>query len=206
MERVSNKRLDNFPAATLFLEDVREIVQSFAATCRSVEVQAGEYKITDPSEFDALAAKFEGEPFPPIYIRGSQPYVTFDLHPVGASAYISEDSVEQRGLVARLQEIVERRKRLRTDNVLAVACGLVFSIGVALVASKDLAIWGIPLVACSWLAFPLALRLRKRILVAHSRHRREVIGFFQRKKDDLALAGISAVIGAAAGYLASKLG
>lgn len=42
MERVSNKFDENFPAATLYLEDVVEIVDTFAKTCATLEISAGE--------------------------------------------------------------------------------------------------------------------------------------------------------------------
>lgn len=110
MERVGNKRIEDFPATTLYLDDLEEIVGILAGACKRLEIKVGDYKITDAGELNLLAQKFSGR-FEHIALQGYNPYVSVDLRTYGVSAYISEDSLEQRGIVARIRDVINKGKK-----------------------------------------------------------------------------------------------
>jgi hypothetical protein len=103
LERNSNKILEDFPPTTLYIDDLAEIIEVFREGCKRVEVAAGEYKIADMSELEALAAKFSGDRFIDVKIQGNDPYVSVEFRPYAVRAYISEDSLEQRGVISKVR-------------------------------------------------------------------------------------------------------
>ncbi len=50
--------IEDFPPATLYLDDLAQIVQVLAESCKKIEVKSGDYKIIDSSELNDLASKF----------------------------------------------------------------------------------------------------------------------------------------------------
>jgi len=104
-------RFEDFPSATLYLDDLSEILGTLAKACRSIEVRAGDYKICDPAELDALASRFPKGQFGHSYLQGHDPYISIDLRTSGVSAYIPKDTLEQRGLVSKIRDIVQRGKK-----------------------------------------------------------------------------------------------
>ena len=117
MERSSNKHDENLPAATLYLDDVVEIVDTFAKTCVNLEITSGEYKITDPSELSALASKFPSGRFDDMRIQGFKPFVSLELRAYGARTYISEDTIEQRVVVTSAREILQRCRKFKPETL-----------------------------------------------------------------------------------------
>lgn len=204
MERVSNKHVDDFPATTLYLEDLNEIVDAFVQACQSVEVTAGEFKISDPSELGALAAKFPDGRFEDIKIQGHKPYVSLELWSFRARAYISEDSLEQRGVMSKVREVLHRNRKMRSDRVFDIAAAISLCLGIWQILSKTYFI-GWPLVLAAFALLPLGGRMRNNTVLVYAKSRAESKSFFQRKKDDVLLALIAAALGAAASYGATKL-
>jgi hypothetical protein len=203
LERVSNKLIDDFPAATLYLDDLTEIVDTFAQACKNIDVSAGEFKIADPSELSALAAKFPNGRFADIKIQGYDPYVSLELWSYRARAYVSEDSLEQRGVVSKIREVLHQHRKMRPDRVIDIAAAFSLCIGIWQVMGKTYLLGG-PLVFAAFALFPLSGRMRSRTVLVYAKKRADVKSFFQRKKDDVLLAVIAAAFGAAASYAATK--
>lgn len=204
MERVSNKSYENYPAATLYLEDVIELIEAFSEACAEVEITSGEYKIKGLSELEALVSKCGDEKFENLKIQGYQPYVSLELRGFGARTYISEDSVQQRGVIAKVGDVLHRRRKIRANLL----------VHVALIAMVALATWNALnrqyfISALAITAFLALLPLSKNVwmngvIVVYAKRRAETRNFFYRKRDDVFLAIISAVFGAVAGYLVAK--
>jgi hypothetical protein len=204
LERVSNKLVDDFPAATLYLDDLAEIVDTFVQACKKIDVTAGEFKIADPSELSALAAKFPDGRFADITIQGYEPYVSLELWSFRARAYVSEDSLEQRGVVSKVREVIHRRRKVRPDRVIDIAAAISLCIGLWQVMSKTYLLGG-PLLFAAFALVPLSSRMRsKNTVLVYAKSRADSKSFFQRKKDDVLLAVIAAAFGAAASYAVAK--
>ena len=203
MERVSNKHVDDFPAATLYLEELNEIVDTFVQACESIEVTAGEFKISDPSELGALAAKFPRGRFEDIKVQGYKPYVSLELLSFRARAYISEDSLEQRGIVSKVREVLHRNRKMRSDRIFDISAAISLCLGAWQILSKTYLLGG-PLVVAAFALLLLGGRMRNNTVLVYAKSRAESKSFFQRKKDDVLLAVIAAALGAAASYAATK--
>lgn len=203
MERVSNKHVEDFPAATLYLDDLTEIVDTFVQACQSIEVTAGEFKISDPSELGALAAKFPDGRFADMKIQGFEPYVSLELWSYRARAYISEDSLEQRGVVSKVREVLHRNRKMRPDRVVDIAVVISLCIGLWQVMSKTYLL-AVPMVLVAFALLPLGVRMRNNTILIYAKNRADAKSFIQRKKDDVLLAVIAAALGAAASYAATK--
>lgn len=204
MERVSNKHIEDFPASTLYLDDLTEIIDTFAQACKEIEVTAGDFKITDTSELKALAAKFTDGRFADVKIQGYDPYVSLELWSFRARAYISEDSLDQRGVVSKIREVLHRQRKMRPDLVVDIASGLLLAIFIwQLIVEAYLLSTPFLLAAVALSTFSVRMRIKNTVIV-YSKNRNEVNSFFQRKKDDVLLAVISAALGAAASYAATK--
>lgn len=203
MERVGNKRIEDFPATTLYLDDLEEIVGILAGACERLEIRVGDYKITDARELSLLAQKFRDR-FEHIALQGYDPYVSVDLRTYGVSAYISEDSLEQRGIVARIGDVINKGKKKNPGwfygaltNVLALA-------GTITALNKEYAL-GLTMVAASFLSIPFAVKYgMKNKVIVHTVKRGQVTSFFERRKDDLGLAAISAILGGVVTYLITR--
>ena len=205
MERVSNKHDEDFPAATLYLDDVVEVVDTFAKTCGSLEIASGEYKITDPSELPALAAKFPSGRFDNLKIQGFKPYVSLELRAYGARTYISEDTLEQRVVVTSAREVLQKCRKFKPESMANLALFSLAALSTWAFIVKSYFIFGsLVLAAFALLSFSLRLRMKYTVVV-YTKNRSEARSFLQRKKDDVLLAVISAAIGAAASYAATKL-
>lgn len=205
MERVSNKHDENLPAATLYLDDVVEIVDTFAKACESLEISSGEYKTADPSELSALAGKFPGGRFDDLKIQGYKPYVSLELRAYGARTYISEDTLEQRVVVTHAREVLQRCRKIKPAILENIAFfSLVALSTAAFIAKLYIAFACLALAWALMLLFGTRLRMKYTVVV-YTKNRSEATTFWQRKKDDILLAAISAAIGAAASYAATKL-
>ena len=204
MEKITSKRFDDFPATTLYIDDFSEIADLISQTCDRLEIKAGEYKITETSELQALAEKFPEGRFSDIYINGYDPYISFDIRSFGISAYVSDDSIETRGLVSIVRDIVARGEKRRPALLITMFSNVSVAAGVWQLLSKEY-VFGIALLILSLVVLPLAVAYdMKNSVIIHSKRRGEVTTFFQRKKDDVVIAIIAAVLGGVVTYALTK--
>lgn len=205
MEKITNKRIEDFPPATLYLDDLSQIVEVLAKACKVIEVKTGDYKITDPSELNALASKFPAGRFDDIYLKCNDPYLSIDLKTYGVSAYISEDTLVQRGIISTIREIVNGGKKTNPEWFYPVLINIPLLVGLSQLISKEY-IMGALLIFLSLATVPMGVRYSmKNKVIVHSQQRSEMKTFFERKKDDIALVAISATLGAVIAYMITKL-
>lgn len=205
MDRIGNRSFEDFPATTLFLDDVRDIIEVFEDTCQRFEVKANEYKITSASELGDLAAKFPGGRLDDIYIQGYDPYVSVDLRSFRVRAYVSDDTPVQMGVVAKVREIVDRGKRWTATPVLYVPGWILSMLGVGLL------VWDRPALGVSAMSFAASatalswLMLKRQSVIVYAIERGTRSGFFKRKRDEVVLALIAAAAGSLITYVTTKL-
>jgi hypothetical protein len=198
---------EDFPSATLYLDDLSEIFGILAEACDKVEVTAGDYEICDPDELDALASKFPQGRFGHIHLQGYDPYIAIDLRTSGVSANISKDTFEQRGLVSKLRDIVQRgKKRNLHPGWLFTGLSHISILGFAWQLFSKEYLMGALLFSLSIASLWISVRYNmKNKVIVHSQRRGSVRTFFERKKDDIALSFIAALFGGAITYLITKL-
>jgi len=202
-----SRRFEDFPSATLYLDDLSEILGTLAKACKSIEVRAGDYKICDPAELHVLASQFPKGRFGHIYLQGNDPYVSIDLRTSGVSAYISKDTLEQRGLVSKIRDIVQRGKKrnLHPGWLFSGLSNIAVIVATWQFISKEY-LMGSLLIILSLASIPISVGYgMKNTVIVHSQSRGSVRTFFERKKDDIALAFIAAFLGGAITYLTTKL-
>ena len=204
MERVSNKHDENLPAATLYLDDVIEIIDTFSKACTRLEISAGEYKIADPTELKALADKFPVGKFEDLKIQGFEPFVSLELRSYGARTYISEDSLEQRVVVTSAREVLQRCRKIKPDNLVNITFFALIALTAWSVTAKSYYLVG-SLALASFTLLTITLNFRMNTIIVYTRTRADSKTFFQRKKDEVLLAVIAAALGAAASYAVIKL-
>ncbi len=204
MERIGNRRIEDFPPTTLFLDDLAEIVSVFTQACKRIEIRAGDYKLTDPGKLEALAKKYPKGRFDDIYLQGYDPYISLDLRTFGISAYISEDTLEQRGIIARIGDIVARGKKKSPAWLYFPLIYLPVLAGVWQLLSEQYLL-GVALITLYFASIPFAVKygMRNKVII-HSEPQGATKTFLERKKDDIALAVISAGLGGLITYLVTK--
>lgn len=205
MERVSNRHIEDFPSVTLYIDDIEEIVALFASACEHVEIETGEFKTSDPSELTDMASKFRSGRFPRVKISGHVPYVSLELLPQRARAYISEDSVEQRGVISKARDVLNRRKKLKPGLVSGFFVFVLSTVGFNLIEDRQFTI-GFILLGFAFLCWPVIVNLSmKNTVTVNTSRLSDRSHFFSRKRDDLILAMISAIVGGAIAIVVAKL-
>lgn len=205
LEKIGSRRMEDFPPTTLYLDDLSEIVGIFTKACKCIEIKAGDYKITDPAELEALATKFPNGRFESIYLQGYEPYISLDLRTFGVTAYISDDTLEQRGVVAKVRDILNKGKKKSPRLLFYALTYIAAFVGTWQIISKDYLL-GLPLIGLSLVSISVSVNYgMKNKVVVHSHLRGTAKTFFERKKDDIALAVISAFLGALLGGVITYL-
>lgn len=203
MKRIGNQRIEDFPAATLYLDDLEEIVTIFDDACKTIEISAGDYTIDDARELTALAEKCRGR-FEDIEIQGYDPYVSVDLRTFKISAYISEDSLEQRGIIAKVRDVVGRGKKRDPAWLSNALIGVMMFAGITAAANGEY-ILGLISIIVTFAFIPLVVKYQmNNTVVVYNAMRGRTKSFFQRRKDDLRIAAISAILGSVVTYLITR--
>lgn len=205
METITHATFEDFPPTTLYLDHLSQIVGLLGESCKSIEVRTGNYKITNPSELNELASKFPGGRFNDIYLQGYSPFIKIDLRTYGVSAYISEDTLVQRGIVSKVRDIVNGSKKRRPGWFYSAMLNLAVMIGIWQIMAKEYVV-GALLIFLPLSAIPFVVKYgMKNKVIVHSRQRSEVTTFLERKQDDIILVAVSAVLGGMVAYMITKL-
>ena len=197
--------MEEFPPTTLYLDDLSEIINILTKACERVNVRAGEYKITDISEIEELASKFPAGRFEDVYLQGDKPYITVNLLTYGVSAYASIDTFENRGIISNVRDIVNRGKKINPALFYNSLSYIPILLCIWEFMSKEY-VFGTWLIFLSIQAIFIAVKYSmKNKVIIYSRPRSQVKTFFERKKDDIVLAIISAIFGGFVAYIITKL-
>jgi hypothetical protein len=200
MENVGNSRvLGRFPATTLYLNDLQDLMRAFQSVCKTVELRAGAFEIVDADELTELAAKFRSGKFGSIRLVGHDPYVSIDLQPIGMQAFVLDDAPVEMGLVAKGREIARRGWKPRAFIVWSLSMVVALSGGLVLLDQRQFVFGGI-LVCLAIASAVLAVeRTARNTVVVRTGNRGDRPGFLRRNGDAIAVAVISALLGALLG-------
>ena len=204
MKKAGNKRFEDFPAAKLYLDDLLELVSVLEENCDKVQIIAADYDEIKPSEIEEVAASVNGNRFGDIYIKSYDPYITLDLRTFGISAYISEDSLIQHGVISKFREIIETRKK-KYFGTLTNIFGLIPMAGFGVSIAKDEWILaGMCLGLTFLMIWPIVKFQMAHKVVVLTTPKTNERSLFSRRKDDIAVAIGSALIGAIVSFILVK--
>lgn len=204
MKKTEITRFEDFPAAKLYIEDLKEILDIIGNNCEKVEFRTGEYEEVLPSELDDLVKNMNKKRFDDIYIKANHPYVSVDIRSYGVSAYISEDSLTQHGLISKIRNIIDRRKKKCFGVVANTLCYLpMVGFGSAL-SQGEWGLAGIFIALSLLMIWPLVKYQMEQKVVVLTSSISETESFLVRRKDELFVALIAALLGALVSFLLVK--
>ncbi|EIC23012.1 hypothetical protein [Thiorhodovibrio frisius] len=108
MKKTGSKSFEDFPSTTLYLNDLKDLINVLAENCEEVKIRTEGYDDISPDEIDELIENLNKEKFEDIFISAYRPYITVDLRSFGIRVYISEDNIVERGVVSKIREITHK--------------------------------------------------------------------------------------------------
>lgn len=204
MKSSTSKTFEDFPSFTLYLDDLKEILDVLQESCEEVKLQTLGFTDVSPLELDELAQNIESERFPNIYINAINPNVTIDIRSFGLRVFIFDDEVVQRGIVSKIRDVVNKRQRKYFGKVIYFfygICGLVLA---SLIYQKYF-LYAVVLLGPIFIAINPSVKYivnnKVKVFTENKSHRPS---FIERKKDDLVISLVSASIGALLGVVLTK--
>lgn len=202
----TSKFINDFPSAVLFLDDIVEMAKAINEMSKNFRMESGKYKISDIKEIGELAQAQNSDFFENIIMSVDDPAFSLSINSRKIEIYISDTSIIQLGVVEKIRNIINRRKRnFIVHHFLQYGMlNFVLSIvaGACLVESYYL--WALVLFVLATLA-PDYFGKSKRLIVVHTLKRSEQKSFFERKRDDVLLSIISAFVGSVVTLVATLI-
>ena len=169
-----------------------------------MKLKTGEYDDVLPDEIDNLVQALRTKQFDDIYIQGHRPFVSLDLRKSGIKAYISAGDPLQYGIISKIREIINQREKKHFGKLLNILQLLPTLAGGALLGIGEWKIGGMLIGLSFLMIWPIvSYQMAKKIVVFTSTHEQRP-SLFRRKKDDLFVASISALIGAIISFILTK--
>jgi hypothetical protein len=202
---------NNVNPVTLYFEDLQFLMSLFGSTAKETTLRISddqnEYEFSSVEELDKLKS-LHADKFNYLSIIGHQPYLTLNLWPHGGELHISQDTPILRGLMEKAKDRLNlRRKKLYW--IYSLPLPITFPIyplfwGVWKLGDKSFVIGTIIiLLSVAWFSLNWYSRFYN-YSVIFSKTEKEHPSFFQRKKDEIILVALGAVIGAVITKLISE--
>lgn len=201
--------LTNYLPLILWREDLEELMSVLSRRNGAVEIVKGDY-IFDT--LDELAAHVGSRDQTNLTISSSKPYAQIELQPSASRVFVmAEDATSS--IFYEIDTVLTSRQR---RIPLLYSYSAVNTISTAVILLSFFAGWSvshagmpgyfslIPLLLVGWTVWVLFVRLKRNSVIRLER-RVDRKSFFQRKKDELALMIISALIGAGLGVAGTML-
>jgi hypothetical protein len=209
MQRTSISTLQKLPSVVLYREDIEELVGILQSQCKTITLAIPGYRFDNISE---LLTSAHG-PLHELKIEAHDPYVTLEFLRFEAQLYISDNDVVNVGLATKIRAVLDgcRRAVQPSPFMYGSSAALVCSLGIgavnAIMAQNVLGAGASTLGGLLSVLFARRLWTTgaNRYSIIYLTLRSQRSSFFQRKKDDLALAAISALLGAVLGALGTWL-
>lgn len=196
----------------LYYEDLQFLMTLFSSASERVTLslkdKQNEYEFTTVEELSALKT-LPTEKFNNLSITCRHPYLTLSLWKHGGEIHISEDTSILRGLMEKAKDRLKLRRRkfywIYTPSWATVTLPLFSAYWGIWELTKKNYIGGatIALLSCVWFVLNYYSRFYN-YTVVFSKTEKEHPSFFQRKRDDIYLAVISAIIGVIIGSAFTK--
>lgn len=199
MKKISRGSFHELPPTILFSNDVVRLCDLLKdGGHSSIRLRSADFELESPSEFEELAKTVDKGYVSHLHITARDPHVSIEFEPYSARVYISEDTNALRGLLVKITELVEKRKRRVwrfTQNFLP---SLPIGASVYAFLEKRLEI-ALPLLLLGtvW-HFWTFRQSTQRYSTIWLKPKEQAPGFFERNKDKLVLAVLSGILGALA--------
>lgn len=209
MEKIIKSYSEDFKPVTLFLDDLEDIVGIFKEVSNKVEIIADEYKLDDSDEF----SKLRKEMVDSLIIRSLEPWISLSIEYVDSNIYLDQDTALSRGILEKVKEILKRRRRrfswLSRDNLVGVFFSL-FSLVLFFLIYKGISqksflyiLLGIFDLLFGSLFIRFCVKLGRNII--YLKRHAESKSFWKRRKDEIIIAVISAIVGAVVTIIGIKI-
>jgi len=203
MEKVPEAFSWSTPKLVLYRDDVAALIAIFTKHTKSVEIIIGGYQLDDAAELPSL-------PMEEVYklsINARSPYVSLDIAPSGGRLYASaSDGPVARGVADEVKEFLNLRRdkwRIVGETAASAAPALCLAavLGAVVAFASNVPKAGLaglvallPLVVFSRWGWREGVERHTHVVL---KTRAEAPGFLRRNGDKIALAVISALVGAA---------
>ena len=77
LKKIGNKRIEDFPPTTIYLDDLVEVVSILSETCKEVEIRYLRIATNDGAELIELAKNFTDDALM-MSIKSYNPYISID--------------------------------------------------------------------------------------------------------------------------------
>jgi hypothetical protein len=183
---------------TLFRDDLESIERVLKQSTEAVEIEAGGFQF---DSIDELITKLSDRRVREMEIRASRPYIRIELAPMWAKLYVGSSANASAGPFYRLDQVLRRARRrlwpLYSFYFVWIVNGALWvSIPLRPKVSRAATIV-FTATSLAWVVWTVYVRLRRHstiILIP-----RGSASFWVRKKDELLLAVVSALLGAILG-------
>src|ERR1700674_1223135 len=212
MKKIDQPLSRNYPPIVVKVDDLEDLERVLSANGNKVKITCDDYLFESVAE---LAEHLKGTRIRKVEIRLSEPFVVIELNRLSAHLYVDSSNIPSSGLFFQLDQILSRCRR-RASWAYSAKSFLAANVVLWVV---NVAIWFLPrsvrfttydfvalslvfgliVVGTTWIGF---IRTR-RCSTVYIVRRREERSFFQRNRDQLAVALFSALIGALLGGTAT---
>jgi hypothetical protein len=110
MKKLAKSMHKSLPALKIYVDEIQDIFELLQQHCQSTTILTDEYEIDDIQELPKLKDKL-GEQIHELEIKGSTPYISIDLERSSGRIYLGDNSLESRGILEQLQDILLKGKR-----------------------------------------------------------------------------------------------
>jgi hypothetical protein len=203
MERIKQSLSKEYMGVRIYLSDLREIERTLQGA-KSIEITMGNLRFDSIND---LATNFKSRYIRELKISTFQPYVSVEFTRLSVRLFVSSDERDEAGIFYAIDRVLIARHRkpafmysfytMWVGNFVSPIISWLFP--EMWISAAVAILWSL------WLAWLLYIRLRKSSDIrVYERH--EKLGFFERTKDQLALAAISSISSLLIGLIVGTLG
>lgn len=198
MEKIRDCISKDLPPLRLYRDEVQDLITFLSSHCKeSILIETCGYRLESPDEFSQLPVERTNY----LFVMSRKPYIQVRLTQTGGDLYIGDGSIESEGLASHIEEILLRGKILYPDilNNRWVTFLISFTLPIVIILSNNNLIRAIAALALLgfgvWMLWDYYF-LTKRFNTIIFKHRKEAPNFLKRKKDEIIILVIGAIIGA----------
>ena len=199
MKKIVHSRTEYFKPVVLYLDDLEKIFEIIKEVCKKIIISTSEYEIENLNELKEL----NKESLNYLKINGQEPWLVLEIDFSNLYLYIHEEDAMSRGIFEKVKQILKDRKRkyswLSKDNFVGsigtLLLGiLIFSIYIG-IKQKNLFYISIGILSLLLGFIFTRISLNLGYNEIYLKRRAESKSFWKRKKDEIIIAIISAMIG-----------
>lgn len=205
MEKLKKNISKEYLPVKIYIDDLEKVVAVLDDNSIKYSIETDFYKYDSLAE---LVNSSTDRNTKNLKIQTANPYMTIEFHKMWAKVYVSVDDMLTTGLFHKIDEIINQSRRLipffysyyfvwLVNILLPIESALINRDGKLFPEYFDTTLY---ILWILWLARATYIRLVKHSSIQLIK-KEHVSSFFQRKRDDLILALLSALVGAILGVI-----